>query len=81
MAPAITGTYVDFSLLRCYGIHLRAVSQQATKLLYITSLNITRLKLLPHLPGANELNEAHVCHHCVYIPDCFMLPLYIMLNA
>ena len=40
------------------GIHLRATSQWVPKLLVcIMSMKIMLLKLLPHLPGANELRE------------------------
>ena len=39
-------------------IHLRAISLQMPKLLFcITSLKIIHFKLLPDLPGVNELNN------------------------
>ena len=41
--------------VRFCSIHLRAISGLVTKLLCILSLKIILLKLLPHLPGANEL--------------------------
>ena len=38
------------------GIHLTAISQQVPKVLFrLMSLKIILLKLLPHLPGVNEL--------------------------
>ena len=55
---AITWTSVDFSLVRFFGIHLRAIPQWALKLLFcIMSLKILLLKFLLHLPGANELHN------------------------
>ena len=58
---AITRSNDDFSLrsLDCF-IHLRAISQCVPNLLfciYIMSLKIILLKLLPHLPRANDLNH------------------------
>ena len=39
------------------GIHLRAISQREPKMLFcIMSLKIILLKILPHLPGTNELS-------------------------
>ena len=53
----ITRTNFDFSVLGFCGFHLRAISEWIPKLLYcILSLKIIVLKLLPRLPGANELN-------------------------
>ena len=43
-------------LVKCSGIHVRSILEQVIKLLFCAkSLKITRLKSLPHLPGANEL--------------------------
>ena len=53
---AITWTNVDFSLLRFYGIDIRAISQQMPKLLFcIISVKILPLKLVQQFLGANEL--------------------------
>ena len=59
---AITWTNIDSSVRFC-GIHLRAISQWETKLLYwIMNLKIIFLKLLSHLPGADDLTM-HYWHH------------------
>ena len=51
-----TWTNVDQSSVRFWGIHLRAVTLGVWKLLFCrTNLKILLLKLLPHLPGSNEL--------------------------
>ena len=43
--------------MRFCGIHLRAISEEILKISILNmSLNITNLKLQPHLPGTNELN-------------------------
>ena len=55
---AITWTNVDFLLMKFYDIHLRAVEQQVSKLLFcIISLKIILLKLSPQFPGAIELKD------------------------
>ena len=57
----ITWTSVYFSLLRLCGIHLRAVLQQVTKLLFcLMSLKIMPLKLLTYRPGNNELKIKNI---------------------
>ena len=38
---------------KVYGIHLTVISMRLTKLLFYMMIFV--LKLLPHLPGANEL--------------------------
>ena len=56
----ITWTNVDFSLVRFCGIHLRAISLWVLKLLFcIMSLKSILLRLLPHLPGASEINPGY----------------------
>ena len=53
---AITWTNVNFSFVRFCGIHLRAISQWVSKLLfYIMSLNVILWTLITELSGANEL--------------------------
>ena len=55
---AITWTNVDISFVRVWGIQLKVISQLVPKLLFhIMSLKIILLRLLPHLPGANGLNN------------------------
>ena len=55
---AITWTNVGDSLMRCCGIHLRAILHRVPKLLFHTmNLKIILLKLLPHPPKANELTH------------------------
>ena len=56
---AVTCTNVDFSLLRFSGTYLRAISQCVSKYYFfcIMSLEIILSKLLPHLPGTNELRK------------------------
>ena len=54
----IIWTNDGFSWVRFCDIHLRAISQQVPKVLFcIMSLKILLLKLLPHLPGVNELTH------------------------
>ena len=54
----ITWTNVDFSLVRCCGIHLRVISPQVPMLLFcIMSLKII-LWLVPHPAGANDHRSA-----------------------
>ena len=52
---------------RGYGIHLWVFSKEILKISLIKLiLNITFLKLLPHLPGANKLTHwGRVTHICV----------------
>ena len=53
------------------GIYLRAIMQRVPKLLYcVMSLKIRLLKLLPNLPGTNELNK-------VSITACLLLGLLL----
>ena len=53
---AIIWSNVDLSLMNLRGIHLEAISQQMSKLLFSTiSLKIILLELLPHLPGPLSL--------------------------
>ena len=61
------------------GIHLRAFSQMLINFIHTLCLKITLLKLLSHLPMANELREKIICemdfqaaiecmvawHHCL----------------
>ena len=62
---AITQTNVEYSIVRFCGCHPRAISQQVSKLLFcIMSLKIKLLRLLPHLPGANELNMETITLDC-----------------
>ena len=64
----VTWINVDLSLGRFYGIHLRIVSWQMSKLLFWTmSLKIIYLKLLPHLPGINELTRWHLYPHVLQV--------------
>ena len=56
---------MDFSLVKCFGIHLRAVSQELLiNFRWNMCLEIALLKLLPHLSAVNELNSFH-CHFWV----------------
>ena len=56
---AITWTNVDFWSVRFLGTHPRAISKWVPKLLFVVmSLKIILLKLLPYLPGTNELKPA-----------------------
>ena len=53
----IIWTNIDFSSVRFCTIHLNAISKWVTKLIFcIMSSKIILLKLLSHLPEANELN-------------------------
>ena len=66
----ITRANADFSFMTSCGIHLRAISQQVPKLLFwIASLKIIFFKLLPHLPGANDLKCPLHLFRYVYIPS------------
>ena len=54
----ITWTNVDFLFVRLCGIHLRAISQWVSMLLFcMMSFKIIVSKLLPHLPGAIGLTR------------------------
>ena len=69
---AITWTIVNFSLMRFCGICPRAISQQVPKLLFCTmTLKIILLKLLPHLPVANELSLRF---------DVFLTPVFLFIS-
>ena len=73
---AMTWTGVDFSLMGSCGIHLRAISQWLTKPQFcLMSLKIISLKLLPHLPGANELSVICLCNF-VFIDKSSQFVLY-----
>ena len=65
-----TWTNLNLSLMRFYGIHIRAISRWVAKLLFcIKSLKIIASKCLPYLPGANGLTHwGRVMHICVGKP-------------
>ena len=55
--------------MRSCGIHLKAISQEMLKIAVLDIiLKMTKLKLQPHLPGANKLTHwGRVTHICVSI--------------
>ena len=82
---------VDFSLVRFCGIHLRAISQGVSKLLFcIISLKSTLLNLLSHLPGAewiNTLRQRQNGRHfpddifrCIFLNETIWISIKISLN-
>ena len=80
----ITWTDVDFSSMRFCGIHHKAISQWLPNLLFcIKSLKIIVSKLLPHLPGANELSKFSrlIFHKCTWYLCPFSKNLYSFTNA
>ena len=74
----ITWTNIDFSSVKFCGIHLRLISQEVLKnLIQTMSSEITILKLLIYLPGANHF----IGYRCVikWIMKC--LSTHRMLNC
>ena len=58
--------------MRFFSIHQISIWYQAPKLLLcVISLNIIHLKLLPYLPGANELT--HWGEWCIYVMHIYKL--------